>query len=262
MSRPRVLAAAQTVPVAGDVAANVAQHIRLAAVAAREHARVIVFPELSLTGYELEPGADLAFTEEDPRLRPLIEAAASHGATLVAGAPVRLDGRLHIGAFILSPDLSVAVYTKHHLGTFSPDVNPGGRLPPAESSVFTPGDRNPPVRFDGHTAAVAVCADIGGPGHAENAAARGAGAYLAGMFVIPAHIEAETDRLRAIAARHGMAVVFANYGATSGGLEAAGGSAVWSGQGDLVARAERAGSCVVVAREITGGGWEGEVLPG
>ena len=53
MMRPRALAAAQTVPVRGDVEANLAQHVRLVRVAAEEKAQVLVFPELSLTGYEL-----------------------------------------------------------------------------------------------------------------------------------------------------------------------------------------------------------------
>ena len=46
----RSLAAAQTVPVRGDVAANLDEHIRLARAAAEREVRVLVFPELSLTG--------------------------------------------------------------------------------------------------------------------------------------------------------------------------------------------------------------------
>src|SRR5262245_49180133 len=52
MTPARAFAAAQTIPLRGDVDANLEQHARLAQVAADEQARVLVFPELSLTGYE------------------------------------------------------------------------------------------------------------------------------------------------------------------------------------------------------------------
>jgi predicted amidohydrolase len=82
----RALAVAQTVPVRGDVDANVAEHVRL--VAAREGARVIVFPELSLTGYELDLARDTAFSEKDPRLIPLLDLTSSCSMTVIVGEPV------------------------------------------------------------------------------------------------------------------------------------------------------------------------------
>ena len=77
MSPFRSIAAAQTVPVRGDVDANMERHVRLVHVAADAHARVLVFPELSLTGYELDLAGSQAFTESDPRLTPLVEAASA-----------------------------------------------------------------------------------------------------------------------------------------------------------------------------------------
>ena len=115
MTVVRSLAAAQTIPQRGDVEANLAGHIPLIHAAAEGQARVLVFPELSLTGYELDLAAALAFSESDPRLTPLIDLAAAHNMTLVVGAPVRIASSLHIGAFILSPDRSVDLYTKHYL---------------------------------------------------------------------------------------------------------------------------------------------------
>jgi len=53
MSRPLRIAAAQCVSIGGDLAANVATHTRFVALAAGAGVEVLVFPELSLTGYEL-----------------------------------------------------------------------------------------------------------------------------------------------------------------------------------------------------------------
>lgn len=255
----RSLATAQTVPLRGDVAANVEQHVRLARAAAEERARVLVFPELSLTGYELDLAEDLAFSRGDPRLAPLVDVASACSVILVVGAPVRMDSRLYLGALIVRPDRAVQVYTKHHLGAFATRASPDGIVPPAEETVFRPGRRNPLVRFDGHTAAVAVCADTGRPSHPRRAADRGARTYLASMFVVPYDFEKDTANLRAYAVRHSMAVVFANYGGPSGGLASAGQSAIWSESGELLAQLEAGGAGVAVARE-TSAGWRARTL--
>ena len=261
MTLPRSLGAAQTCPVRGDVDANIDQHVQLVRVAAEESAQVLVFPELSLIGYELELAGDLAFSENDPRLSPLVEAACSHSITLIAGAPLRTESQLHIGAFIIAPDRTVEVYTKHHLGAFSPNDNPDGSVPPAEATVFAPGRRNPLVRFGDTTAAVAVCADCTRPSHAQKAAERGANAYLAGTFTIESHLATTTAGLRTYAERHSMVVVFSNYGGPSGGLASGGRSAIWSDSGKLLAELEAIGSGVVVAVE-SGAGWRAKAIMG
>ncbi len=251
------IAAAQTIPRPGDVAANLEQHDRLARAAAERGARVLVFPELSLTGYELRDAEELAFAEEDERLAPLRDRASALGLTLVVGAPVRVAGHLHIGALVLAPDRSVELYTKRHLGSFPSSVNPGGDVPPPEATVFRPGDRDPLVRFDGHTAAVAICADVGHASHAERAARRGAQAYLASMFVVPAEFEGDARKLATYAARHAMSVVLANFGGPTGGLASAGRSSIWSERGELLARLDAGGAGLVVAARDAAG-WRAE----
>ena len=243
----RALAAAQTIPKRGDVKANLDGHMRLIRAAAEEQVRLLVFPELSLTGYELDLASALAFSENDSRLMPLIESAAAHQMTLIVGAPVRIGPRLYIGAFIVSPDRSVDLYTKQRLGAFPSDASPDGVVPPPEASIFAAGDRNPLVRFDDHTAAVAVCADIGRSSHAREAAERGAGAYLASVFAIPADLEHDTTTLREYAVKHGLIVVFANFGGPSGGLPSGGSSAIISEHGDVVALLEATGAGLAVA---------------
>jgi predicted amidohydrolase len=241
---------------AGDVQANLADHVRLIQLAAREQAQVLVFPELSLTGYELELAHELAFTAHNARLTPLVELAELHRITIIAGAPVQIEGHFHIGAFIFAADGSIDVYTKHHLGAFPPDANGGGPVPPAETTVFQPGRRNPLVHFHGHTAAVAVCADIARPAHAEEAVRRGARNYLASTFVIPADLDKDLGRLKTYVVQHALTVVFANFGGPSGGLPSAGSSAIISAGGDVLARLPRSGAGLALAREATTG-WEG-----
>jgi len=259
MTGARAIAAAQTVPVRGDVDANLERHLELVPVAAEESAGVLVFPELSLTGYEIDLARDLAFSPDDARLAALRDAASAHAMTLVVGAPVALGSRLHIGAFIVTPDRAVELYTKHRLGAFPASASVDGVVPAAEGTVFHPGHRNPLVALGDRTAAVAVCADIGRPSHPRDAARRGADTYLASMFVIPSELDGETARLAAHAGRHSMAVVFSNYGGPSGGLAAAGRSAIWSETGALLARLGAGGAGVVVAAE-SAAGWRARAI--
>jgi predicted amidohydrolase len=247
------LAAAQTTPVRGDVAANVEQHLLLAERAAAAGAGLVLFPELSLTGYELDLAEELAFDERDPRLAPLVGAARRLGATLVVGAPIRLGDRVHLAAFVLEPDGSIGIYTKRRLGAFGPEANPGGSVPPAEATVFAPGDRDPLVRIGDATAAIAICADVGDPAHAATAAARGASVYLASMFMIPQDSEAETRRLGGYANRHGMSVVLANHGGPTGGLPSAGGTAIWSDRGELLGQLDPSGAGWLAAIDTPSG---------
>ena len=98
-----IVAAAQACSRRGDVAVNVAHHCELAERAAEEGVQGLVFPELSLTGYELDLADALAFTPGDSRLAPLVGVVEATGVALVVGAPIRLDTGLHIGAFVLEP---------------------------------------------------------------------------------------------------------------------------------------------------------------
>jgi predicted amidohydrolase len=249
----RAIAVAQTVPVPGDVDANAVEHSRLAGWAAAHGAKVVLFPELSLTGYELGLAERLAFAEKDARLAPLIEVAKSSAVTMIVGAPVRVESKLHIGAFVLSPDGAIELYTKRHLGTFSPTAALDGTVPPGEPTVFWPGSRDPLLEIGGKPAVIAICADTGHPSHPAEAAARGARTYFASMFVIPSDHAPESENLRSHAVRHSMLVAAANFGGPSGGLASAGRSAIWSEQGELVGQLGAEGAGVLVAIEETSG---------
>ncbi|MDG4801263.1 phosphotransferase [Micromonospora sp. WMMD980] len=76
------IAVAQPLTRTDDVAGNAERH---AAAVRAARARVVVFPELSLTGYEL---AAAPLDPSDDRLAPLRAACAATGTLALAGAPV------------------------------------------------------------------------------------------------------------------------------------------------------------------------------
>lgn len=254
------VAAAQTVSARGDVASNTAQHARLARRAADLGARVVVFPELSLTGYELDVAAQLAFDDDDPRLAPLRAVAAELDVVLVVGAPVRREGGLRIGAIALAPDGTCEVVTKRCLGAFPESAGAGGPVPPAERTVFEPGGDSPLVRWGGTAAAVAICADANRAEHASEAAGRGAACYLASLFITPDEVEEHGARFAGYARTHRMLVAMANHGGPTGGLPGGGGSAIWTPDGTRIVQLDPAGAGVAVARD-DGGRWRALAAP-
>ena len=240
------IAAAQAVSARGAIAANLEHHCQLAELAAAEGVEVLVFPELSLTGYELDIARTHAFSAGDERLEPLLEVADARKVTLVVGAPVRLTTGLHIAALILEPNRSIGVYTKRY---------PFGD----EKAVFVPGSLDPILELGDDRAVLAICADTSHPEHAEAAAKRGASLYLVGVFFDPEGYQASCERLAGYAARHAMAVAMANAGCPATGFASAGGSAIWSDSGDLVARLDGVGAGLVIARRSERG-WSGKAV--
>jgi len=110
MPAPLVIAVAQPHCVSYDVAANAASHAATIGAAA---AQVVVFPELSLTGYELSAPT---LAVDDPRLTPIVEACAETGSVAFVGAPVAGEGgRSHIGMLAVDGAGARVVYRKMYL---------------------------------------------------------------------------------------------------------------------------------------------------
>jgi predicted amidohydrolase len=104
----------------GDVAANLEIHLDTIARARRRGADVVVFPELSLTGYMLQDRADdvsLTPTSNDPVYRRLL--AASRGVDLVVSFVERGSRQQHfISAAYLSGGQTVHLHRKVYLPTY------------------------------------------------------------------------------------------------------------------------------------------------
>ena len=228
-----IMAVAQSASIRGNIEVNVARHAGFAEAAVEHGARIIIFPELSLTGYEPDIAATHTLTPDDSRLRPLADITDRLGITIVAGAPYRSAERLHIAAFVFQPGRS-RIYTKHHLHH-------------GEEAYFNPGMTGLQIGLGGERVSFAICADTTHPSHAEAAAAAGATVYAAGVFITPTGIEADSAQLRGYAKKHRMVVLMANYASPSGGFPTAGKSAIWNEKGETIIQASGVGEVLLLA---------------
>jgi predicted amidohydrolase len=247
------IAAAQTTPVAGDRAANVAQHVRMVEMAARHGVQLLLFPELSLSGYEPQQLKHCLTAAHDPILAPLKAAALRHEMTLVVGAPTAAAdefhaGKLpHISALVIGPDGSVMVYHKQHLH-------------PGEDRYASAGPNHPFVfEVSGRRCGLAICADVTHSTHPKAAREAGATLYLAGMVVSGQGYTVDAGLLKTHAITHRMPVLLANMGSPSGGYLCAGRSAFWDEEGRRVEAlpGDGAGLLVLDRQEA---GWYGRAL--
>ncbi|MFE4514625.1 carbon-nitrogen hydrolase family protein [Kitasatospora sp. NPDC056783] len=225
-----IIAAAQFAPAAGDVEANVRTVSGLIRRAGAEGARVVVLPELALTGYEptlIRATPAVLLTESDARLDPLREACRAAGAAAVVNAPVLgpgAQGRPGITSLVVGPDGELlARYDKRHLYG-------------VEAEVFAPGGADGRFTLDGVRFALATCYDNRFPDLAERAAADGCAVYLASSA-----LDADNDSFEKVypvrAREFGLSVVLANLlGPSEAGL-CVGRSGAWGPDGERIADA-------------------------
>ena len=237
------IAVAQTSSIKGDIEANVRTHIEFVKIAIKHFVDVIVFPELSLTGYEPEIVHDVAVNLEDKRLIPLKEQAKQFGITIIAGAPIsKRHEKPYIGAFILGPNESM-IYTKNYLH-------------PGEETYYSEGlKKSCIINIRGEKVGVAICADVNHSSHFEVVARKGATIYAAGVLMMGGYGEA-VEKLRQYAIKYSMIAAMANYGAMTGGYLPAGKSAIWDQKGRRLAEADEKGNAMVIGMKKQGE-WEG-----
>jgi len=109
------IAVAQTKPVTGDIQRNIEQHKILINLAVSQGADTIIFPELSLTGYEPAMASALAIAPDDSRLDELSIASETAGITIGAGVPTRHPEGIRISMVLFQPGKSRRLYSKRYL---------------------------------------------------------------------------------------------------------------------------------------------------
>ncbi len=229
-----IIAAAQIKSTNHDTNANIQCHLSWIEQAAQQHVQLILFPEMSLTGYERALAEVYSFSENDPRLAPFKTASVLHQMIIIVGAPIKIDDQLHIGSFVFLPDNTTTIYTKQflHLG---------------EEKFFSPNfNFNPIIDLGNEKISIAICADIANHRHFENAHKNKTTLYVASIFYTPNGITEAYEQLSDCAEKYSMNVLMANYAGVSYGLDSAGGSAFWDKAGVLIGAIEGAQEALLI----------------
>jgi predicted amidohydrolase len=237
VTTPLTLSAVQYQALDGGIAPNAAEHIRLIEDADDHGSRLVIFPELSLTGYALQrlSDPDHWLTPEDGRLDGIREICHRTGITAVVGAPYKEpDGTPRLAALAVHPSGVVESSFKVWLhGT--------------EAEWFTAGERAAVLTIDGWRVALAICYDAAHPEHAGSAADEGADVYAVSGLYTAAEGRRLVLHLGARAMDHRMYSVLANLGGTTPLGPSAGRSGFWGPNGLVLRQAAGTGTEVLTA---------------
>jgi len=193
------LALCQINATVGDIAGN-ARRIADGIGAAREAgAELVLFPELSLTGY---PPEDLLLKEHflaDARRELERLAEQTNGLAAVVGYPERAEDVFNSAA-LLAGGAVHAIYRKVYLpnyGVFD------------EQRYFQAGPGGAVVALDGHSIGISICEDIWEPGPPASEEALAGATLLINISASPYHAGkgAERERMLAQRARENVACV-------------------------------------------------------
>lgn len=233
------LALVQARSVRGDVEANIAAHVRHVKTAAALGAQFVVFPELSLTGYEPELARARAVDDRDPRLAVFQGLSDELRLLIGVGLPTRAVPRPRISLVLFSPQVPPRVYSK-------------GYLHADEEPFFSPGELGTSMMDTTPRIALAICYELSVPAHAETAFRQGAELYLCSVAKTARGVETSHARLSEIARTRAAPVLMVNAVGMSGDGDCAGGSAAWDRGGELVARLDATGEGLLLFDTSTG----------
>jgi predicted amidohydrolase len=212
---------AQTNPIKGDIQRNIENHKKLIVKAVAQKADLIIFPELSLTGYEPTLAKELAITKEDIRLTDFQILSNENEITIGVGAPTKSDSGTCISMILFQPNKPREIYSKKYLHA-------------DEEPFFVSGDNFPCLIIKETKIAFAICYEISIDKHIEDAFKNGATIYIASVAKFESGIEKALQRLTHIASKYKMTVLMSNCVGISDGHHCAGKTSSWNSKGVLI----------------------------
>ena len=147
---------AQTRPVSGDIQSNINNHKKLISLAIAEGADTIIFPELSLTGYEPGLSKELATDLSDSRFDDFQKISDSGQITIGIGVPLKNSTDICISMILFRPHKPRQTYFKNYLHA-------------DEEEFFISGQNSSALINNKPGIALAICYELSVPEHSEKA---------------------------------------------------------------------------------------------
>lgn len=229
----------QTRSVKGNIEANITAHLHFIELALLKGAGMIVFPELSITGYEPGLASALAVSTEDARFNQFQQISNRHTVIIAIGVPVRINNGVSIGLLIFRPGREKTLYSKKYLH-------------PDELPFFAGAENFSVLGGTDPLTAFAICYEISVPAHAARAAAGGAAIYIASVAKTATGMDKASQAMAAIAEKYSMTALLVNCTGHCDNFESAGRSAVWNSKGMLMAQLDSEQEGILLYNNKTG----------
>ena len=215
------VAIAQMEAIKGNVEKNIENHLKWIKQAIQNNADMLVFPELSVTGYEPDLAENLATNQDDTRLDDIQNLSDRNGITIGVGLPTKDERDVFVSMIIFQPHKERITYSKQYLY-------------PPEEPIFKAGKNPLVLNFEKEVVSPAICYEISNKAHCEFAKRNNATIYIASVLSSINGIDADMKKLSDIAKHNNLVTFMANYVGESGGYKCAGKSSVWDTTGKLI----------------------------
>ena len=215
------ISVAQIASVKGDVLANTIKHKKVIELAAKNGSDVIVFPELSLTGYEPTLGKKLAMSETDSRWNEFQEIANAQKIIIALGAPIKCDSGICISLVVLQPDTELFIYSKRYLHA-------------DEDAFFVSGNSPSNLIGKDNNMALAICYEIFIPEHSEQSISKGVEVYIASVAKGESGVKSAKKTLSDIAKKHSVFTLMSNTIGSTDNYISFGSSFIMNNKGELL----------------------------
>lgn len=212
---------AQTQSIKGNVQKNIQNHLRIIEHAIALNADLIVFPELSITGYEPELAKELATIAEDSIFLPFQEVADSSGIAIGIGMPTNSIDGVHISMLIFEPNKNVVVYSKQMLHD-------------DELPFFTAGSHQAILTIKGSKIAFGICYETLQREHFVNACKKGTDIYIASVAKPQGGVDKAYAHFPTMATEFGIPILMSNCVGYCDSFLSVGQSAVWNTKGIML----------------------------
>jgi predicted amidohydrolase len=215
------ICAAQTRPVKGNIQQNIINHKKLIELALSHGADAIIFPELSITGYEPGLANELATNEDDSRFNDFQKISDNSNITIGIGVPTKQAAGVCISMVIFQPDKPRQTYSKKYMHS-------------SEDDFFVSGQNRTNLTGSKNNIAIAICYELSVAEHSENAFKNGATIYAASVVESVNGVDKALKNLSGIGNKYSMTVLMANCIGQTGIYNCPGKSSVWNSKGELL----------------------------
>jgi len=212
---------AQTQAVKGKVSVNIENHFQLIKKALTLDADLVVFPELSVTGYEPSLAKKLATTIENIIFNKFQLMSDTHDISIVIGMPMNTAQGVHISMFIFQPNKKRTVYSKQQLHS-------------DELPYFVCGNQQTFLNIKGKKIALGICYETLNRKHFLNVTLQDADIYIASVAKSNVGIQKAYSHFEKMATEFKMPILLCNSIGYCDNFWSVGQSAVWNNTGALI----------------------------
>ena len=146
------IAVAQIESIKGNIEENLKTHLIWINKAIQNKADLVIFPELSVTGYEPEIAESLATNQNDARLDVMQNLSDNNGITIGVGLPTKTENDTFVSMIIFQPKKERITYSKQYLY-------------PPEEPIFKAGKNPLVLNFETEVVSPAICYETTNKAH-------------------------------------------------------------------------------------------------